>query len=98
MNLAARASRLHARLPETHNLFGAGFHCQAKVSDGSFTIPSVVLLSLAPGSSSSVGGISIPSGSLSVAATTTYVTFTATGLDLGVATASSSTSKSVTYQ
>ncbi len=81
----------------TSTLVGASFHCMAKTSDGSFTIPSVVLLSL-PAGSSSIGGFSVPTGSLSVNADTTYVTFTAPGLDLGVVTSSSGSSESVTYQ
>jgi len=64
---------------------GASFHCQARVSDGSFTIPPAVLLSLPSGA-----------GSLSVGAATT-TTFQTPGLDLGVTTASSLSSKNVTY-
>ena len=77
---------------------GAFFHCEARVSDGSFNIPAVVLLSLPAGSGISVGGISIPTGSLSVGASTVPTIFTAPGLDLASASASSSTSKTLSYQ
>ena len=73
----------------------ASFTCRAKVSDGNFTVPPLVLLSLPP--SGSISGFTIP-GSLSVGATSTPKTFTATGLDYGVASASQFISKSVTYQ
>ena len=76
---------------------GATFHCQALIADGKFLIPSVVLLSL-PSGGISVGGISIPTGSLSVGAFSAPTTFTASGLDFGAVSASSSTSKTVTYQ
>lgn len=77
---------------------GAAFHCQARVSDASFTIPAIVLLSLPAGAGTSISGITIPTGSLGVGAATTTATFKASGLDLGVVSSSSSTSKSVTYQ
>lgn len=77
---------------------GASFHCEARVSDGSFTVPAVVLLSLPGGGGTSVGGVTIPTGSLSVGASTASTTFTATGLDLGILSATSSTSKTVNYQ
>jgi hypothetical protein len=77
---------------------GASFHCEAPISAGTFTIPAIVLLSLPGGGGTSVGGITIPTGSLSVGASTVPTTFTAPGLDLGYVSASSSTSKSVTYQ
>lgn len=77
---------------------GSAFHCQARVSDGSFTIPSVVLLSLPVSTNTAISGFSVPGGSLSLGAATTYSTFTAPGLDLGLVYASSVTSKSVTYQ
>ncbi|MDQ2901308.1 MAG: hypothetical protein M3Y07_16150, partial [Acidobacteriota bacterium] len=64
---------------------GASFHCQARVSDGGFTIPPIVLLSLPSGA-----------GSLSVG-TSTATTFQTPGLDLGVATSSTISSKNVTY-
>ncbi|MDQ6704445.1 MAG: PKD domain-containing protein, partial [Acidobacteriota bacterium] len=67
---------------------GAGFHCLARISDGSFTIPPIVLLSLPSGAGSL--------GSLSVGASTTTA-FQTPSLDLGVATASTISSKNVTY-
>jgi hypothetical protein len=44
------------------------------------------------------GGISIPTGALSVASASTYVTFTASGLDLGIVAGLSGSSKIITYQ
>ena len=73
----------------------AVFNCRAKTSDGSFTIPPLVLLSLPP--STSISGFAIPGG-LSVGTSTVPKNFTATGLDYAVATSSVDTSKSVTYQ
>lgn len=81
-----------------NNPVGATFHCQARVADGSFNIPAIVLLSLPAGTGSSVGGVTIPTGSLSVGSATADTTFTASGLDLGIVSASASTSKTVTYQ
>ncbi len=76
---------------------GAVFHCQARASDGRFTIPAVVLLSLPP-TANNIPGSAAPMSRLSVGETTPYTTFTAPGLDLGVITGSSSTSKPVSYQ
>lgn len=76
----------------------ASFHCETRISDGSFTIPPTVLLSLPSGAGASVGGVVIPTGSLSVGASSALTTFTASGLDFGFVIASSSTDKTVTYQ
>jgi uncharacterized protein (TIGR03437 family) len=70
------------------------FTCQAPVSAGAFTVPSGVLLSLP--ASATVAGISF--SSLSLSNITGPVTFTATGLDLGLAEASVETTLTVTYQ
>ena len=77
------------------NFVIAVFTCRAKVSDGSFTVPPLVLLTLPP--SGSIQGIAIP-GSLGVGTAVNPKQFTATGLDLAYATTAVSTSKSVTYQ
>ncbi len=75
---------------------GALFTCTANVSAQQFTIPAVVLLSL-PESTSEIGGISIPTGTLSVGSGTVG-SFTATGLDYGIVSSLVSNSKSVNYQ
>jgi uncharacterized protein (TIGR03437 family) len=77
---------------------GANFHCQAKTADGTFTVPAAVLLSLPASAVLAAGGISIPTGALSVASASTYVTFTASGLDLGIVAGLSGSSKIITYQ
>lgn len=77
---------------------GASFHCQAPTSAGTFTVPPVVLLSLPGGGGTSVGGITIPGGSLSVGASSALSSFTALGLDIGFVSAVSSTSKTLAYQ
>jgi hypothetical protein len=64
----------------------ASFTCLAPVSAGQFTVPSYVLLALPAGS-----------GSLSLENATTPVSFTATGLDLGIALAAGSFSTSPAY-
>jgi uncharacterized protein (TIGR03437 family) len=74
----------------------AGFECIAPTSAGQFTIPSVVLLSLPP---TPAGGITSGAfGYLGVSALSAQKNFTATGLDLGYLSASSSTAQTVTYQ
>ncbi len=83
--------------PDGSDSVGAIFTCTAKAADGQFTIPALVLSALPPSSSSSVGGISIPTGSLSVASGS-FGNFTATGIDYGVISSSVSSSKGVTYQ
>ena len=77
--------------------FGASFVCSAAASAGQFTIPSVVLLALPAGSTQTVGGVSIPTGSLSVGSVT-FAPFTATGIDQGIAVYTDTTGKSVSYQ
>ena len=63
------------------------FTCQAPVSALSFTVPSYVLL----------GMVASSSGSLSVGNSGNVQTFTVSGLDLGAATATATTSKSLPY-
>jgi hypothetical protein len=67
------------------------FTCLAPVSAGQFTVPSAVLLAL-PASSGALGS------SLLVENSTNPVTFTATGLDIGYAFASTGFSINVPYQ
>jgi len=74
-----------------------GFTCTAPYSAGNFTVPSYVLLALVPGTSS-VGGISIPTGSLSLSLSAPPVKFDAPSIDYAILTATSGTGKSVTYQ
>ena len=78
-----------------NNYIGGSFTCTARVSDGSFTIPAFVLLNLP--ASSMLQGFSLP-GELSVSTSTSPQRFSATGLDYAFATASVSSSKSVTFQ
>jgi hypothetical protein len=74
------------------------FSCSAPVSAGQFTIPAAVLLQLPPSSSTSVGGVSIPTGSLAVGNYANPVKFTASGLDVGYVSAYVTNSNSVNYQ
>lgn len=74
-----------------------GFTCTAPVSAGNFTIPAAVLMQLPP-SSASIGGITIPTGSLSVGNYSNPAKFTATGIDLGYVSAYVTNGKSVNYQ
>jgi uncharacterized protein (TIGR03437 family) len=60
---------------------GASFNCTAKASDGQFTIPPAVLLSLPV--SATVSGV--PLGSLLLGTATAVKPFTASGLDMGYA-------------
>ena len=81
----------------TTNLSVTGFTCTAPYIDGTFTVPSYVLLALIPGQGS-VGGIAIPTGSLSLGLNAPPVRFNAPSIDFAILGASSSTGKSVTYQ
>jgi uncharacterized protein (TIGR03437 family) len=74
---------------------GAFFTCTSPVSTGKFTIPAIVLLSLPASDTSSI--IPIPTGEMSIG-TSTFVPFSATGIDVGEITTSVSSGKSVTYQ
>ena len=77
------------------NTVGAIFTCTARTSDGSFTVPPVVLLLLPP--SGMVAGFTLP-GTLAVSSVSTPVQFQASGLDYGAVTSSVINSNSVTYQ
>jgi uncharacterized protein (TIGR03437 family) len=74
-----------------------GFTCTAPYSDGTFTVQPYVLLSLVSGSGS-VGGIAIPTGSLSLMLNAPPVKINAPSLDYAALSAGTSTGKSVTYQ
>jgi uncharacterized protein (TIGR03437 family) len=84
--------------PNGSDAVGAFFTCTAPVSAGQFTIPAPVLLTLPASGSSSIMGISIPTGYLSVGGSSQPVKFTAPGLDYGFGVTSVSSSTSVTYQ
>ena len=73
---------------------GVMFLCTAPVSAGQFTVPSVVLSAL-PVSEVQSG---VPTGLLMLGTSTQPVRFTATGLDVGNYTASSTFGKTVAYQ
>jgi hypothetical protein len=71
----------------------ASFTCYERASAGRFTIPSAVLLAIPPTPSSAL----IP-GTLSVGNFGTPATFNASGLDVGLISAGSITSKTVTFR
>ncbi|HUS05154.1 MAG TPA: hypothetical protein VMZ52_02580 [Bryobacteraceae bacterium] len=81
----------------TSNVTITGFTCTAPYSDGTFTVPSYVLLSLISGSGN-VGGIAIPTGSLSLSLNAAPVRINAPNVDYAAVSATTSTGKSVTYQ
>lgn len=74
-----------------------GFTCTAPYNAGTFTVQPYVLLAMVTGQSSA-GGVSIPTGSLSLGLTAPPVKFNAPSMDYAVLDASSSTGKTVTYQ
>jgi uncharacterized protein (TIGR03437 family) len=71
---------------------GALFECTAQTSAGSFTIPAPVLLAL-PVTSGSATNL----GLLEVGASSAVKTFTATGLDLGILSATVATAQTVVF-
>ena len=73
---------------------GAGFTCFANGSDGQFTIPATVLLAMPP--SVTAGGV--PTGSITVGATTAPKAFAATGLDQAFAFGAVYTLKSLNFK
>jgi hypothetical protein len=79
------------------NALVTGFTCTAPYAQGTFTVPSYILSILVPGDTN-IGGISIPTGSLSLSLNAPPVKFTAPTIDYSLLTASSSSGKSVTYQ
>ena len=77
----------------------ASFTCTARTSDGSFTLPSFVLLALPSTSSVTVDGVSLPLfGTLAVTGVSAQSTFKAAGLTYGYLGASVVNSAQVTYQ
>ena len=78
----------------TTNTASGSFVCYERAAVGSFTIPSSVLLAIP--SSATIQGT--PTGSLSVGGVTAPTTFTASGIDIGVASYVAFVSKQVTYQ
>ncbi len=74
-----------------------GFSCTAPYSAGTFNVAPFVLLSLVAGDTN-IGGISIPTGSLSLGLSAPPVRFTAPSIDYAFVTATSTTGKSVNYQ
>ena len=74
-------------------IVGASFICTAPNSAQQFTIPSAVLLTLPPSPSDSP----FPLGSLSVSAQGAFQSFTAPGLDIGIAIATDGSGQSVNY-
>ena len=74
-----------------------GFSCTAPYSAGTFNVAPFVLLSLVAGDTN-LGGISIPTGSLSLGLSAPPVRFTAPSIDYAFVTATSTTGKSVNYQ
>ncbi len=83
----------------TSSFVSTSFTCTARTSDGTFTVPSVVLLALPPSGSTGSGDflIQLP-GSLSVSGVSASTSFKATGLDYAAASSSVYNSTSVTYQ
>ncbi len=67
-------------------IISVSFSCVAPVAAGQFTVPANVLLALPAGA-----------GSLSVSNSGNFQTFTASGLDVGFVSSSSTTSKSLNY-
>jgi uncharacterized protein (TIGR03437 family) len=78
---------------------GASFTCSARTSDGSFTVPSVVLLGLPASGTVTSGGIgaALP-GSLGVSGYSNPDKFSAPGIDAGYFSSSVSYSAQVTYK
>ena len=74
-----------------------GFSCTAPYSAGTFNVAPFVLLSVVAGDTN-LGGISIPTGSLSLGLSAPPVRFTAPSIDYAFVTATSTTGKSVNYQ
>lgn len=76
----------------------AGFFlCIAPANAGTFFVPPVVTSSL-PASASSGGQSPVPNGFMSLQNSTAPVSFTATGIDIGTASASTSIMQPVTFQ
>jgi uncharacterized protein (TIGR03437 family) len=86
-------------LPGGNSAVGATFTCTAKTSDGSFTVPPVVLLALPASGSISAGPVSIPlPGALSLSGVSAFAPFQAPGVDLAAAYSLVTTTETVPYQ
>jgi uncharacterized protein (TIGR03437 family) len=85
---------------DTANSVGSAFVCTAPVSAGRFAVPSAVLLSVPETSKIDLGGGNFftAGSSLSVSNYTNAVSFTANGLDLGLASAYVTNVSVVTFQ
>lgn len=80
-------------------IVGASFTCSARTSDGSFTVPAIVLLALPPSGSTTMSDISVPiPGSLSVSSYSAAALFQASGLDYGSVIATANNTSEVAYQ
>lgn len=83
----------------TSNFVAAYFWCTAPVAAGSFNIPSTVLLALPPTGTITQQGVSIAFPTiLSISNSTNPASFTATGIDQGIASGSYGISNQVTYK
>ena len=81
------------------NAAGAGFTCTAPGSANQFTVPASVLQALPAIANLNGSILSVATGSLGISSSSAPVSFTATGLDLGVAlTQTSFANSTVTYQ
>ncbi len=83
---------------DTSNLVGGAFTCFANAAAGTFTVPAQVTDALPPSSSISASGVAVQTGNLSVGTYSPETTFTATGLDYGIASAEYTINQPVTYQ
>lgn len=90
-------SSMYLQGSNASNAVVVSFSCTARADAHQFMIPAEVLYALPP-SSSSVGGVSIPTGSLSVSNDTNPKSFSATGLDVAYTYGYVSAGKSVNYK
>lgn len=82
-------------LQADNSTIGGEFQCLAHAGEGSFMIPSSVLLALP--ATSVVFGVPIP-GIMSVISSTSLLPFTAPGLDIGLVSATSGDAATATFQ
>jgi hypothetical protein len=73
------------------------FICTAPASAGQFAVPAIVTSSLPVSSTQSTGGVSVPTGALSVGSSVN-ANFTAKGIDVGIISSSVTSFKNVSYQ
>jgi uncharacterized protein (TIGR03437 family) len=81
----------------TGSAFVTGFTCTAPYSAGSFNVAPYVLLGMIPGQGS-IGGVAIPTGSISLGLSAPPVRFNAPSIDYAAVSATTSTGKSLSYQ